>query len=994
MRTIALILICIALAVPICAASLMPAIANPGFESVVPGNAAPGWAWWNSAAAGFDSSTVNPHSGNRCMVFNNASDLAPNVYGRLSQGVGVMPDTEYELTAWVRGEDVAPGIHFTDWDSYTMNLPSGTFGWQKVSLRFRTRPSQTGLNLGINIVNRCKALAIDDISLRPIGIAFMGKGLSGSVLAPGQVQGDNQQAFVFIELKSEFAGTAHAIIKAGDKVIFDKAAPLKQGENAFEWEWNTGTSGARNLNLTVRVADQQNNLIATADRKIEKLSAGVLSADLDAVETRLKQFDALYAKCKAKGIPLDYPTVTRTMLTQFIPLERVDIRRGELRRAGFAITDFNRSIDTAITEMTAYLKNASAAPNAVRYKTSAMQINGLTQIADRQDAKGKETRGPVFFAGMGHFYQVRKDMFRWPGYGVNIIQIEVGPSATLTAEDKVDLTAAQDIAKVLDEAAKKNVKVNVLLSPHYFPEWALAKWPQLRQGGGGFLPFTVDAPEAKQVMEKFLRTVIPLLKDKPALHSFCLSNEPLFDRSQTANAAPMWAAYLETVHGDVATMNERYGTKYASFAEVPMPGNGDYGAPQFYDYCVFNQKRFAGWHQWMADIIHEMAPNVPVHAKVMGWTFFMRSCIAWGTSAEMFGQFGQMNGNDCTMWPGGGPQWAAQWSTQNMVYDLQRSLNAKPIFNSENHLTPDGSSYYVAPEHFRTALWQGAIHGQGATTIWVWERTLDPTNPSYAATTCFYGNVMDRPGCAEAVGRTCLDLNRFADEVTALETAKSPVAIVYSMASQARNPKHIDAMGRVYTALNFLGVKVDFISEAQLADGKGEGYRMIVLPEATHLPLKAFDALITLPNTVIVGNGPEKDQYGNGLMFDLVAKKSVMLPGDGDAEKVLWPQFEALLSKLGALPDVRVVDAKTGRPVWGVEWLPVKVKGRTVINMINLTAKPVDVKVMGIGGGNPMAQQPGFNRTLDARDLLSIGGAAKAKMLLPITPVLAEIGTK
>ena len=980
MRTLVLILICIALALPAAASSLMPVIANPGFESVAPGNDAPGWGWYARAQASFRSDTTNPHSGTRCMVFTNASDLAPEVYARLSQGVGVLPDTEYRLTAWVRGEDVAPGIHFTDWDSYMMSLPSGTFGWKKVSLTFRTRPGQTGLNLGINVVNRCKALAIDDITLRPIGIPIKGDGVSGSVLGPGQVQGDNKTAFVAVTVNSGFAGNVYACVKADDHTLFEKQAAIKQGENTFEWEWNTGTMAVRDLQLTVRVEDQQGKVIATAGRKIEKLSPAVLSTDLDKVEARIKEFDALYAKCRAKGIPLDYPTVTRTMLTQFVPLERVDIRRGEERRAGFAIKDFNRSLDNAIAEMKAYLKDPKSAPNAVRYRTSDMDIKGVTQIADRQDAKGARSRGPVFFCGMGHFGQVRKDMFRWPGYGVNIIQIEVGPSITFPKEDEVDLDAAQAIARVLDEAAKKNVKVNVLLSPHYFPDWAMKKWPNLAKGGGGFLGFCVDAPEAKQVIEKFLRTVVPMLKDKPALHSFCLSNEPLFDRSQAAdNAKPMWTEYLAKAYGDVGTMNERYRTKYSSIGDVPMPGNGDYNAPQFYDYCIFNQERFAGWHQWMADIIHEMAPDVPVHAKVMGWTFFMRNTVAWGTSAEMFGQFGQMNGNDCSMWPGGGPEWAIQWGTQNMTYDLQRSLNAKPIFNSENHLTPDGSSYYVAPEHFRTALWQGAIHGQGSTTIWVWERAADPKSPWYAGTTCFNGNVMDRPGCAEAVGRTCLDLNRFAAEVTALETKPAPVAIVYSMASQMRNPKHVDALGRVYSALNFLGVKIDFISEKQLADGKGKQYKLIILPEVTHLPESAFDALVMLPNTAILGNGPEKDPYGGGLMFDLIAKKSELLPGEGDAEKVLWPYFDALLHKLGALPDVKVVDAKTGKPVWGVEWLPVKVKGRTVINIINLTAKPVDIKVVR------------NSRTTDAQDLLSIGGAAKVKTLLPITPILAEI---
>lgn len=982
MRISILIIICVMLAVPTMASPLVPTIANPGFEEVVPGNDAPGWGWFTRSKASFHTETGNPHSGRRCMVFTSESDLAPEVYGRLAQGVAVLPDTEYELTVWVRGEDVASGIHFTDWDSYMLNLPTGTFDWKKVSLTFRTKPGQTGLNLGINVVNRCKVLAIDDISLRAIGTPL--KGIEGSFIAPGQVFGDNTPAFLGIMLQSAASGKVAAAIMAGNEVMLRKEWPIKPGANTIEWDWNTGTRAVRNLDCIVRVYDEKGKVIASGERRIEKMSPGVLSADLDAIETRLKEFDALYARCRAKGIPLDYPTVTRTMLTQFIPLERVDIRKGEIRRAGFAIKDFNRSLDGAMAEMKAYLRNPKSAPNAVRYRTGGLKIDGSSFVGGRQDAKGVESRGPVFFCGMGHFNQVRKDMYRWPGYGVNIIQIEVGPGVTFPKEDEVDLKPAQDIAKVLDEAAKKNVMVNILLSPHYFPAWVMAKWPHLAKGGGGFLGFAVDEPEAKQVIEKFLRTVVPMFKDKPALHSFCLSNEPLFDRSQgTDNAKPMWTTYLAKTHGDVRTMNERYGTSYASFDDVPMPGNDSYDAPQFYDYCVFNQERFAGWHKWMADVIHEMAPEVPVHAKVMGWTFFQRNTIAWGTSPEMFGQFGQINGNDCTMWPGGGPGGSIQWGTQNMVYDLQRSLNRKPIFNSENHLTPDGSTYYVPPEHFRTALWQGAIHGQGATTIWVWERALDPKNPNYVYTACFYGNVMDRPGCAEAVGRTCLDLNRFAAEVTALETKPAPVAIVYSVASMARNPRYTDAVGRAYTALNFCGVKIDFISEKQLVEGKGSQYRMLVLPEVTHLPKEAFQALCGLPSSThlaVIGSVPAKDQYGAFMPLGGNAPRiGAAYADDVDAETVLWPGFRTLLQMIGALPEVSVVGAKTGEPVWGVEWLPADVKGRTVINMMNLSGKPVDVRITRNG------------KTMQARDLLSLGGAATVSRLLPITPVLAEV---
>ncbi len=996
MRCLAVILLCIALISPCTGSALVPTINNPGFEEVAPGNDSPGWGWYTRADASYHSSTTNPHSGERCLVFVNRSSLAPEVYARLYQGVGVLPGIEYELSVWVRGEGVATGIHFTDWSTYTLDLPAGTYDWRRVSVRFKAGDGQTGVNIGINIVNVCKELAIDDISLRPVGMPLRGGGFEGSVIIPGQVQGDDKPALLAVAIDSAPEGCIiEASVVAGKTTLFQGIEKLKPGQNSIEWQWNTGKDAVRNLQCEVTVSGADSKIIATASRTIEKLSPKVISADLDAVERKFGLFKSLYAKCAAKKIPLDYPTATKTLLEQFIPLTRTDLVKGEERRAGFAVKDLSASLDNAMAEMRAYLADPKTVPTARRYKTGKLEIEGISFIGDRKDAKGNSDRGPVFFCGYGHFSQVRKDIPRFPGYGVNIIQIEVGPAITFPTEDEISLKAARDVAKVLDNAAKNNVMVNVLLSPHYFPAWAMAKWPKLGQGGGGFLGFCVDEPEAKQVMERFMRTVIPIIGNKPALNSFCLSNESMFDRGQGCEITrAMWPKYLARVHRDVATMNKLYGTTYADFASVPLPGNGDFGAPQFYDYCIFNQERFAGWHQWMADIIHEMAPNIPIHTKVMAWTLLQRPHVAWGIDAERFADFSQINGNDCIIWGREGGGWALGWHGQNLAYDLQRSVGRKPIFNSENHITLDGSTNYVPPEHFRTALWQGAIHGQGATTIWVWDRASDRDDPSYAWTAPFYGNVMDRPGCAEAVGRTCLDLNRFADEVTALQNADSPVAIVYSMASLIHSQGYADAVGRAYTALNFCGVNVDFISERQLAAGKGKDYSLIVLPEVTHLPRAAFDALISIAPTtrlIVIGQAPQKDQYGRPFGEpEVTLLKSFSIPYDADSEKDMWPTFMNRLDDAHALPEVRVVDADTGEPVWGVEWLAGEIDGRTVINIVDLLSKPVNVKIIS-------RRYVIYERTspddpvLKAVDLLSLGGKSEVRTLLPMTPVLAEV---
>lgn len=970
---------CAALAAASFAASLAPAVGNSGFE-----DGTNGWGWMpmNGVMASYRASTENPHSGARCLVLTNESGFAPNVYGRLSQAVNVLPDTEYELSLWVRGEEVAdtPGTsHLTDWHCYTLNLPGGTFDWQRVSTVFRSRPDQYSVTLGLNLVNTCKALAIDDISLRPIGAPLKGDGFEGSFLAPTRLTGTSAPSYTGVFTSTAPAGAVvEATVKAGDITVFEERAALEPGEDAIEWTWNTGRVPFGELTCSVRVMDAAGTVIASGAQAIALVESPI-SAEIDRAEARLREFNDLYRRCRAKGISLDYQDVAKTMLDQFIPLAREDVQKGHDWRAQFAAQDFHRSLDEAISDMRAYLADPSLAPNAVRYQTGHVNIKGTSLIGDRRDTTGAKTRGPLFFCGYGHFFQIMEDMPRWPGYGVNLLQTGIlGPAQALMAEDEASLDTINLVVKLLDDAAKQNVRVDVLLSPHYFPQWAIEKWPHIARGGGHFLGYCVDAPEAKQVIESFLRLVVPVFKDKPALHSFCLTNEPVFNNTAgCGNTRSMWGMYLARVHGSLKTMNERYGTDYAAFEDVPIPGNEAYDAPQFHDYCVFNHERFAAWHKWMADIIREMAPDVPVHIKMMSMALPHRFTISWGCDPELFGELSDLDGNDCLIRGGPGGGWGMPFHLQNMSYDLQRSLSRKPIFNSENHPTDDRSTYYVPPEHMRTALWQGAIHGQTATTIWVWERTFDRGSD-------LYGNVMDRPGCAQAVGTTCLDLNRFAEEVTALQNKPAPVAIIFSIASITNAARYQEVLYRAYCALNFCGTKVDFISEKQLAVGKGAGYKMIVLPAAANVLPATFAAIRRLPGStrlVFIDDGLTHDPYGKSYPPEDVARlrEHALCLADGDPRKVLWPALREELGRLGALPEYSVVDASTGEPVWGVEWLPARTGGRTVINIVNLKDTTVELEVRR------------KDRPVRTMDLFSLGGREAVRQAKPITPILAEV---
>lgn len=143
----------------------------------------------------------------------------------------------------------------------------------------------------------------------------------------------------------------------------------------------------------------------------------------------------------------------------------------------------------------------------------------------------------------------------------------------------------------------------------------LDKYPHLRKKRDGFLQYCLHAPEGQALLRRFLAAIIPALKDHQALHSICLSNEPVNAEEPCEFARHDWHAWLQKQYGDTATLNRRWRSSYASFDEIPLPNPfapspGDQPAPLGREFVLFNQEFFAGWHAMMADAIHQLAPGL------------------------------------------------------------------------------------------------------------------------------------------------------------------------------------------------------------------------------------------------------------------------------------------------------------------------------------------------------------------------------------------------
>ncbi|MBD2847771.1 beta-galactosidase [Paenibacillus sp. IB182496] len=538
-----------------------------------------------------------------------------------------------------------------------------------------------------------------------------------------------------------------------------------------------------------------------------------------------------------------------------------------------------------------------------------------------------------------------------------------------------------DIRPVLQRAADHDVAVNLLISPHYFPAWALERWPELNVPNGGGIKYSIFHPKAQAIIEGYLEALIPAVKDYASLHSITLSNEPTYDARVDPYALPAWHAYLSEVYGsDIAELNAAYQSAYADFDEVPMLGVTGANRPT-YDYVRFNQNYFASWHEWMADLIHELAPGLPVHAKIMGDP---KGSLAWGIDVERFSELSQINGNDNWNYIHEG---AKGFMEELSFYDMQASFRTAPVFNSEHHVIADGDGQYVPEQarHVRASLWQSAIHGRSASTFWIWERTYNPAASRE-------GSILHRPDVVAEIGHTNLDLNRLAEEVTAFQHETPRVAILYSTASGVYAPDYHQVLLRAYEALAYSGMKVGFVSERQAAEGALDDYALLVVPRATHVEADTLTAIRAFSEqggaVLLVGEDalslrPDGGAADSGHLAAVQAEAVTVASNRTAAQ--LREDLRPLLA--AAAPDrLEVVSAASLLPSGSgaesageVSWRSVIVEGRTLLNVIHYGAEPVTAAVIRDG-----------ERAVAFDDLLG-GDTVGAELTLePMTPYLLE----
>lgn len=714
-----------------------------------------------------------------------------------------------------------------------------------------------------------------------------------------------------------------------------------------------------------------NSPSATAEASLTMPSSAAVLGKVDELARLHDELSALIRQGEQQGRRLAYPRATNEIVRRFIGYIRTDVDEGRLEvsewNADYLLGSCRRAIEEARRNL------ADPATELIVPQYDLRQV----RVRDGSFYRGEH---PVFLFGSGFWGTIADDIPDLGEMGFSFVEQEMGPSSVVVGPDELTWDQIHHFEAVLDRAAQHNVKVDFLLSTHYFPDWAFAAFPGTnlkRHGGeGGFIRQCLEHPVSRRIAEQWLRAFIPRVKDKPALHSYILANEPLYvcycDRS-----VKWFRDWLESRYRSLPALNKAWGTALVSWDEIIPPHKAEAaGRPMWFDWCRFNQRRFTDYFVWMKKIIRETDPDHPIHIKVMNWTIFDEGGLRLGIDREdlLLRAEEQVSGCDMAMTPGSGDL-ALNFGGGAMGYDFMRSVcPERPVVDSEWHIIYHDPRLYPAAAG-RASMWMSCLHGLCGANVWVWERGQGAFDD---------GAILYHAALLEGLARSALDLRRLMPEMTKLQRAPAPIALYMTQASRF-GTRQEQELGAAYTGALFVGRPLRFITDRQLAAGEAKRCQIIVIAGSNYAPDEAYRALeefVRSGGTLVITEGAlAADEMGRerksaALVGGRTGGARLANPersGRGGGRVVRVPadmKPKAWFDKLGRVA-ARVLQpqglgayAPGGGAPWGVETRIIEDGGRFLVYALNLNPRPASIRLRARNGrisrvADLVSMQPG-----------------------------------
>lgn len=893
-----------------------------------------------------------PGGGNALSIANDSRYGAGRI--ALRQFLPLIPGQEYELSCKVKG-NVGPFLSFALGNKWQTRLwLRRSDDWKVWKLLFTPQEDQfswkNAFQVCLLVEDACHA-ELADVSLRPVNALTPQAGsLPGGAAAelspkPGQI--DSLLKTELLMKPAEGAVILRLATEKGETFdlplpVLGKAAP--GGLLAADIQWNTETIPGGKLRLELRSGSR--TLLSLPVEKTDWY--GDFTRALAAFRTRYAALRPRLERQSKQPRCLAVLTVSDQqlgLLEQDMANSAAQDAKDYYGKRGLRIVAELNDLAADSEKMLAAIDSGNPPPAETRFVSSPYEWKEGFIEATVVDADGKSSRRPVFFSGYGHFDRAVRDIPMFQKIGADMIQFEV-PMHTIVVGEREDGSFIFDWSKVdrrfsgIDSAQENNVAVAFLLGTHYFPEWALKAHPEVLWESGSFLRFDVQHPYARKMLEAFIREVmrkLKTMKGAKSVHSICLSNEPRYLPSLRSKfTRGRFLDVLKKKYGTVAKLNAAYGTSFDSFeSAVPEIDPKPETQPGlFYDFALFRMDDFNDWHNWMAKIVQEEWPGMPVHSKVTG------NHPATSVELERFSKWSTLHGGDIGI---GFNQRTNTFSHGEMLFGLMRSVKPVSILNTENHLIPDDVEAPVPYDALYCALFQQFVAGVAGSAAWVWEDyNLDMFRKHHV----FVGDLYRRPMGIMALRDAAADANRMAGLLKEAYLSPSDVALLYSVPSELFNPGYTRSCSEVWTALEKAGRFPRFVSEEQLIRGDLGKTRVVIAPNASVVTPEAAEKLAEFAakdGTVLsVGDSFRKTPYGKAL--------AVKVP----FREIPMEKLDAALDAIVGRVPVKVT-ASGGDVRYRVT--PVAAGG-FLVNVVNFGSAPAEIDVER--GGRELIREQDF----------------------------------
>ncbi len=944
------------------AASATNWIDNGGFEKAASSGMPAGWEPVQ-AESGLEVRAARGAGRNRGAAWSLKPRRAgeSSAHGALvySQPIPREPGQPNILSVWVKssagGEVFLGDPHASGRRLY---LPNTEGQWRQVSCAWTNPPLPGTMGLMLGVERLQGEFLLDDLRWEA--------GLEPGWEAPGLISSDPGIVLEAVAEQADVQGEGPWTIRlwcglgsakrvAWRALFMDGSAETQLPDAPIE-------AGIWRIELTGRSSrSAQKWLVLQAREGERRLAEAKVSARFHSSETARQlegEIDSAMGRMAAEyeRVTTHYPAAEEVRVSwEVLRAGREVLRRQVAARQVLAAERLGRELEEVaerlgqeMREIQAGLSPAVAPPRwngRHRPQTWSSAFLAMTQTNAQQTPEVR----PVFFLGIPPMEPVPDAIQSSAAMGGNLIGWDIDAGRWLGGSSAEEASVIEELKSLLDGAQRARMCVSLGLP---------TEWPARAAGGAG--PARAESegesppPEgggsnaAPPGYVARLTNLVAAVARHPALLSVGLMSNGGARPDLRSGALAEWRLWLEKKHGDISTLNRRWGTRHGRFADVPWPRTvqGQDPAPSGpgWDFGRFGWESDAARLERLADAMREVAFDLPIHAV---WPSPAQAGMAGREDFLWLGsRFGDLHsaGGDWAWEGDAGLGMATDWLAMGLALDRLRSMKAAPVFGRNLWLPMHHDWRMETAEHIRSTLWLAALHGLSA--AWLWPGPVEG-----GWDTSLPGNLGHRPGCLEAIGRIQLDLHRAAEEIGALQNAPLQVQIACSdSAVYWGDTEWGEALHAAYQALIFSGVTVGFLSERALEKGALPSTPIVIVPGMRHLSDAACATLRRhRGDLVFVGDGPflTHDEYHQERR-ELVSAAAVFPAKDLAG---LRARLGLLLRSWGREPEVKIseITAAGRQTPWGIGWRAASTSSREVLALWNCRPESVSVQIAYTG---------------------------------------------